>query len=179
MTIDILFAVILLLAVFRGWTRGLVAALFSLLALILGAAAALKLSGSFALYVQKETGHPSPLWPVVAFVVIFLAVALVVGLLARLLEKTLQLAMLGWANRIGGILLYGFAYAVLFSIALWFANQLYLITPTMKTSSRTWPLLAPLAPRVIDWSARIIPGLTDIFQQLGRFFQAISPVPGS
>jgi membrane protein required for colicin V production len=179
MTIDILFAIIVLLAIFKGWTRGLVAAVFSLLALILGAAAALKLSGSFALYVQQETGHPSPLWPVVAFLIIFFLVALAVSLLARLLEKTLQLAMLGWANRIAGILLYAFTYAILLSIALWFANQLYLITPTMKTTSRTWPWLAPLAPWVIEAGGRVIPGLTGIFHQLEQFFQAISPLPAS
>ncbi|HEX5553056.1 MAG TPA: CvpA family protein [Chitinophagaceae bacterium] len=177
MTIDILFAITMLLAIFKGWTKGLIVGIFSLLALILGAAAALKLSGSFALYMESESGHSSPLWPVVAFVLIFLVVALIVRLIARLIEKALQLVMMGWLNRIAGILLYGFTYAVLFSIALWFANQLYLIEPTMKASSRTYSWIAPLGPEVIAVSGQMIPWLRDIFHQLEQFFQSISPLP--
>lgn len=177
MLIDILFAVTMLLAVFKGWTKGLVVGLFSLLALVVGMAAALKLSGSFALYMQQQVGHPSPLWPVVAFVLIFLVVALVIRLLARLLEKALQLALLGWVNRLAGILLYIVAYAVLFSIALWFADQLYLITPTMKVSSRLYAWIAPLGPQVIGYCGDLVPWFRDIFQQLETFFQQISPLP--
>jgi membrane protein required for colicin V production len=177
MLIDILFAITMLLAVFKGWSKGLIVGLFSLLALVAGMAAALKLSGSFALYMQQQIGHPSPLWPVVAFVLIFLAVALVIRLLARAMEKALQLAMLGWLNRLAGILLYILAYAVLFSIALWFADQMYLITPTIKMSSRLYAWIAPLGPWVIGYCGDLVPWFQDIFHQLEVFFQQISPLP--
>jgi len=176
MVIDILLALTILLAIFKGWSKGLVVGLFSLIALVLGAAAALKLSGAFALFMNREVGHPSPLWPVVAFVVIFLAVALVVRLVALMLEKALQLAMMGWVNRLGGVLLYGCAYVILFSILVWFANQLYLIPPTLKTSSRTYGWIAPLAPRIVSLTAEVIPWFRDVFHQLELFFQQIAPL---
>lgn len=176
MVIDILLGIILLLAIFKGWTKGLIVGLFSLLALILGAAAALKLSGTFALYMQGEVGHPSPLWPVVAFVLIFLVVALLVRLIARALEKMLQLAMLGWFNRLCGVVLYAATYIVLFSIAIWLANQLYLISPSMKTDSRTYSWIAPIGPKAISWIGNLIPWFADIFHQLELFFQNISPL---
>jgi len=176
MIIDILFAISILLAVFQGWSKGLIVGIFSLLALILGAAAALKLSGSFALYMQQEVGHRSPLWPIVAFIIIFLVVAVIVRLIARLLEKTLQLALLGWINKIGGILLYSIAYAVLFSIGLWFADQLYLVSPTMKTTSHVYRWLAPLGPHIITYTGDMIPWFKDIFHQLEQFFEKISPL---
>jgi len=177
MVIDMLLAVTLLLAIFKGWSKGLIVGVFSLLGLILGAAAALKLSGTFALYMNREVGHPSPLWPVVAFVLIFLVVALLVRFIATMLEKVLQLAMLGWLNRIGGILLYGFTYAILFSILVWFADQLYLIPPTLKAGSKTYPWIAPLGPRIISYSGEMIPWFKDNFHQLETFFQQISPLP--
>lgn len=177
MVIDILFALTLLLAIFKGWSKGLIVGVFSLLGLILGAAAALKLSGEFALYMNQEIGHPSPLWPVVAFVVIFLVVALLVRLVATLLEKALQLAMMGWLNRIGGIVLYGFTYMVIFSILVWFANQLYLISPSMKAESRTYGWVAPVGPWIISMSGELIPWFKDNFHQLETFFQHISPLP--
>ena len=176
MIIDILFAIVLLLAVFKGWKKGLIVGVFSLLALIAGAAAALKLSASFAIYMQKETGHPSPMWPVVTFILIFIVVAVLVHLIARLLEKTLQLAMLGWANRLCGILLYGVAYIILFSIGLWFANQLYLIPPTLKSQSHIYPWASKIAPEVIDHAGKLAPWFKDSFHQLEHFFQRISPL---
>lgn len=179
MVIDILFAVTLLLAIFKGWSKGLIVGIFSLLALILGAAAALKLSGSFALYMQSEIGHPSPFWPIVAFVLIFFAVALLVRLIARMLEKTLQLVMLGWFNRLCGVILYAAAYTVLFSIGLWLANQLYLIYPTLKTTSRTYTWLAPIGPSAIAFAGSLIPWFKDIFHQLELFFQTIASMPAS
>jgi membrane protein required for colicin V production len=177
MILDILFAITLLFAVFKGWKKGLIVGVFSLLALIAGAAAALKLSGSFGLYLRKVTGHPSPLWPVVTFILIFLVVAVLVHLIARMLEKTSQLAMLGWVNRLGGILFYSAAYIILFSIGLWFANQLYLLSPTLKSRSHIYPWTSAIAPQVIDHAGKLIPWFKDAFHQLEHFFQSISPLP--
>lgn len=178
MVIDILFGIVLLLAIFKGWTKGLIVGIFSLLALILGAAAALKLSASFALYMQTAIGHPSPLWPVVAFVLIFLVVAVLARLIARLLEKTLQMAMLGWFNRICGVLLYTITYTILFSIGIWLANQLYLISPSLKMDSHTYEWVAPVGPKAIALAGDMIPWFKDAFHQLESFFQTISPLPG-
>lgn len=175
MVIDILFALFMLIAVFKGWSRGLVVSLCSLLALILGAAAALKLSTSFALYLQQELDNPSPLWPVVSFVLIFLVVAVLVRLVAGLLDRTLKLAMLGWVNRLAGVVFYLLTYIVLFSIGLWLANQLYLVTPSSKLQSHTYAWVEPIGPMVIGWVGTLIPWFKDIFGQLEHFFGALAP----
>ena len=44
MVIDIIFVILLLLAVIKGYQRGLIVAVFSLIAFIIGLAAAMKLS---------------------------------------------------------------------------------------------------------------------------------------
>lgn len=176
MIIDILFAITMLFAIFKGWTKGLIVGIFSLLALVAGAAAALKLSASFSLYIKKETHHPSELWPVVAFILIFFVVALLVHLIARVLEKMAQFAMLGWVNRLSGILLYGVTYSILFSILLWFGNQLYFITPTLKSQSKVYPWISAWGPYVIDHTGTFIPWFKDAFHQLEQFFQNISPL---
>lgn len=176
MVLDILFGVAMLLAIFKGWSKGFIVGLCSFIGLILGAAAALKLSAGFSLYLQKQLNQPSPLWPVVAFVLIFLVVVLIVRLIAGLLEKALKLAMLGWFNRLAGILFYGLAYAVLFSIGLWLVDQLALISPEMKTASRVYPLIAPLSLQVIASLGDFIPWFKDIFHQMGEFFGNLAPL---
>ena len=176
MVLDILFVVTVLLAIFKGWSKGLISGVFSLAALILGAAAALKLSAQFAHYLQTETRHPSALWPVVAFVLIFLLVALLVRLLAALIERLFQLVLLGWFNRLLGILFYAMAYAVIFSIGLWFADQLHLLSPELKEASRSYGLIAPLGPKVMAGLSEWIPWFKDLFQQLEDFFAKLSPL---
>src|SRR5690242_11222087 len=105
MIIDIAFAVVMLLAVFKGWYRGFVVALFSVLALLLGAAAALKLSSVAAARWQAHF-HSEGAWiPVVSFVLVFLAVAFLVRLAARAIEALLKLTLLSWLNKLAGALL--------------------------------------------------------------------------
>ncbi|GAA4310598.1 CvpA family protein [Compostibacter hankyongensis] len=173
MSIDITFAIVMLLALFKGWSRGLVVAVFSLLALLLGAAAALKLSAVTAVYWQEhfQSGFLEGRWaPVAAFVLVFLVVVLLVRLGARLIESLLKLALLSWANRLAGALFYVLIYAVLYSIVLWFCNQLNLLGPGLKANSTVYRLLAPLAPHVMDWIGAMIPWFKDMFRVLEEFF---------
>lgn len=176
MILDILFAVAMLLAIIKGWSKGFITGIFSFVALIVGAAAALKLSADLAIYLQKHLDQPSPLWPFVSFVIIFFIVALLVRLMAGLIEKTLQLAMLGWFNRLAGIGLYILTYAILFSILLWLADRMMLLPETIKTDSRVYSWIAPLGPGVIDFTGRLIPWFKDIFHQLEEFFDHLSPL---
>ncbi len=176
MIIDILLLITILLAIFKGWSKGIIAGAFSLAALILGAAAALKLSAQFSLYLQEETGHPSPLWPVVAFVLIFIVVAVIIKLLAAVISKLFQTIMLGWLNRLAGIVFYVLAYVVIFSIGLWFANQMHLLSPDLKSASKTYSRIMPLGPKIITDLSDWIPWFKDLFQQLEDFFGRIPPL---
>lgn len=174
MIIDILFAIMMLLAIFKGWSRGLIASLFSFLALVIGAAAALKLSAVLATNMQ-ERFHWSYSWlPVVAFVVIFIAAALLIRVVAKLLEKAVQLIFLGWLNRLAGALLYMALYMVLFSIGLWLCNQVYALSPTQKIQSHIYEKIAPLGPRVIGIIGDWIPWFRDIFKELELFFERLA-----
>lgn len=105
MPIDIIFAIIMVFAIYRGYTRGLIVALFSLVAAVLGLAAALKLTAITALYVQEHWEMHSRWLPVICFVCLFLGVILLVRLGAGALQKLVELVMLGWLNKLGGILL--------------------------------------------------------------------------
>ena len=54
MILDLIFAVILILAVFRGYQRGLIVGIFSFIAIIIGLAAAIKLSAVVAGYIGES-----------------------------------------------------------------------------------------------------------------------------
>lgn len=173
MLIDLVYAVFIVMAVIKGYQKGLVVAVFSVLAFILGLAAALKLSTVVAAYLHDSINVSAKWLPVIAFIIVFLAVVILVRLGGKLLEKTFELALLGWANRIAGIILYLLLYTIIFSIAMFYAEKLKLIRPSAITSSVTYSFVRPWGPVVIDNLARVIPWFKDMFTELENFFNAI------
>lgn len=173
MLIDLVFTVLIVLAVIKGYQKGFVIAVFSVLAFILGLAAALKLSTLVAAYLADSVNISAKWLPFVAFVLVFLGVVILVRLGGKLIEKTLQLALLGWANRIAGIILYGALYIIIFSIVLFYAERLKLVQPSAIESSLTHNFVKPWGPVIMDNIGRVIPWFKDMFNQLESFFNAI------
>src|SRR5438309_7623343 len=112
MLIDTVALVLLLMAVFKGLRKGLIIAVFSFVAFIVGLAAALKLSSVVAGYLGSQVSVSQRWLPVLAFALVFLAVALLVRLGARMLEGAVKLAMLGWLDKLGGVLFFLLIYLV-------------------------------------------------------------------
>ncbi len=170
MIIDILFAITLVIAIYKGFMRGLIVAVFSFIAVLAGLAAALKLTTVTAIYAQQHWDVHWRWLPVICFVGLFLGVILLVRLGASALEKVIELALLGWLNRLGGILLYSIIFTINYSILLWIANQLYWLSPETKLQSVAYPYIAPIGPAIIDGLGSIIPIFKDMFAGLQSFF---------
>lgn len=175
MLIDIIAFLLLLLSLWKGIRKGLVVAVFSFLAFIIGLAAAIKLSAAAAVYIGNSVNISQRWLPVLAFLVIFFLVVLLVKLGARLIEGALQMAMLGWLNRLGGVFFYFLMYIFIFSILLFYANQLHLIRPATTASSLVYPYVEPMAPKILNGLGYILPVFRNMFDQLLHFFQNVSP----
>ena len=80
--IDIIFCVIIFLAILRGWRRGLLLALFSVICCLVGLAAAVKLSALVAAHMGSDLKISSRWLPVIAFIFVFIVVALLILILA-------------------------------------------------------------------------------------------------
>lgn len=174
MILDLILALVLIWAVIKGYQRGLIVALFSVAALIVGLAAALKLSTLVAGYLGKS-GKISDQWlPLISFVLVFIVFLLLVRWLALLIQKTIQLAMLGWINRLGGILLYAAVYILIFSVLLFYADQMGLIKNLVRTESVSYSIVQPWGPLVIEEIGKLIPIFKGMFGQLQDFFGTVS-----
>ena len=174
MLIDTVALVLLIISVFKGFTKGFIVALFSFLAFIIGLAAALKLSTLVASYIGNAVNISQRWLPVIAFLVVFLIVALAIRLGAKMLEGVVKLAMLGWLNRLGGIILYILIYFFIFSILLFYAQQLHLLKPETIEASVSYPWIQPIAPKIMSIMGAVIPFFKDMFDQLLQFFQNVS-----
>jgi len=174
MIIDIIVAIILILAIIKGYRQGLIVALFSAIAFIIGLAAALKLSAVVADHLGKAVKVSDKWLPIISFAVVFLVVVLLVRFGAKFIQKSVEFAMLGWLNRLGGILLYVGLYILIFSILLFYADQLGFIKPETKKDSVTYIHIQPWGPKLMDGIGKIIPIFKGMFQDLEDFFDSVS-----
>ncbi len=143
--IDLLFLGMMAMAVFKGIRNGLIVAVFSIVGWIVGIIAAFKFSDIAASYLKGTLDMSARTLSIVSFVLVFILVMLLVNLGAKLIEKTVELALLGWVNRIGGIFFYVLLYTLLFSILVYFAERVHLISAETIASSKVYPWVKPLA----------------------------------
>lgn len=174
MIIDIICIILLVLAVIRGYQRGLIIGIFALLAIIIGLAAAMKLSIVVAGYLG-DTVKISDRWlPVISFAVVFIGVVLLVRLGANAIEKAVQAITLGWLNRLGGIILYVVLYITAFSVILFYLEMLGLIRSETISKSATYSLIQPWGPKAIDAMGVVLPFFRDMFTELQEFFEGVA-----
>jgi membrane protein required for colicin V production len=174
MFIDVVAVVLLAFATFKGLRKGFIIAIFSLVAIIIGLTAAMKLSAVVAEKISGSVDVSERWLPVLAFAVVFIGVMLLVRIGAKLIEGVVRTIMLGWLNRLGGILLYVLLYLFIYSIILFYANQLHLIKAHTINSSITFNYIEPLAPKIMNAIGAVIPIFKNMFSELSRFFTNVS-----
>lgn len=174
MLLDIIFAALIVFAVLKGYQRGLIVGLFSLVAVIIGLAAAMKLSVVMADYLGKAVNISNQWMPVISFAVVFLLVILLIRLGAKAIEKTVEMAMMGWLNKIGGIILFAAIYITVFSVLVFYAEQLKLLKPDTIDKSVTYSFIQPWGPKAINGFGSVVPLFKDMFSALEHFFEGVA-----
>jgi membrane protein required for colicin V production len=134
----------------------------------------MKLSTVVAGYIGKAIKISDAWLPVISFAVVFILIVLLVRLGANMLQKTVEISMLGWVNRLGGILFYLAIFIIVYSIILFYAEQVKLIQPETIKDSVTYSYIQPWGPKVIDGFATVVPVFKDMFTDLQSFFDGVA-----
>lgn len=174
MFIDVIFLILMILAVYKGISRGFIVAVFSLLAFIIGVAAALKLSATVAQYLHEKMNLDGYWLPVLSFLIVFVAVVLIVRWGAELLKQAVSIVFLGWIDALAGILLYTIMYLMVFSVILFYATRINLITAEFQAASKTYPYIAPFGPKIMSLVGKVLPFFNHMFSDLNGFFDGVS-----
>ena len=173
MLIDIIFISLLVLALWKGFSKGFIVALFSVIALFVGLAAAMKLS-AVAAELLKDTMEVSARWlAFLSFFLVFILAVFLVRLGAAAIEKMVEAMMLGWVNRLAGILLYAMMYTVILSVIIFYLEKVHLFSEASLASSKTYPFIRPWGPAAINGIGVIFPFFKNMFLELGNFFDSI------
>ena len=162
------------MAIFKGVSKGFIVAVFSLLAFIIGLAAALKLSAVVAVYLQEKMNVSGYWLPFLAFLIVFVAVVFLVRFGAAIVKKAVSIAFLGWADALAGVVLYAVMYLMVYSVILFFATRIHLISADAQATSRTYSFIEPFGPKVMSLLGKAIPFFSHMFSDLSSFFQSVS-----
>ena len=174
MFIDVIFVLLLVMAVIKGLRKGLVLAVFSFLAVIAGIAAALKLSAAVAEWLQSNTNMGARWLPFVSFLIVMLAVVLIVRWAAALIEAGMEMVLMGWINKLGGVLLYVILYITVLSVFLFYTQQMGIIKTATIQESKCYPFVQPWGPKAIEMMSTVLPFLKNVFEQLQTFFASFA-----
>jgi membrane protein required for colicin V production len=174
MILDIVFAVIIILAIIKGYRRGLIIGVFSFVAIIIGLAAAIKLSAVVAGFIGKTVKISDRWLPFISFAVVFFIVVLLIRLGAKAIQKASEIIMPAWINRIGGIIFYMAIYITIFSVVLFYAEQVKIIQPAAKEKSITYSYVRPWGPKAINAVGSAVPVFKNMFADLEEFFGDVS-----
>lgn len=102
--IDVVFAVLLSFAVYKGLKNGFFVELASFFALIAGIYLAIKFSHLMGAILGDTFASWNPKYvEITAFVITFLIVVVGIHLLAKIITKIADFAYLGWINKLAGV----------------------------------------------------------------------------
>ncbi|MEJ7673045.1 MAG: CvpA family protein [Chitinophagaceae bacterium] len=102
MIIDIAFVIVMLIAIFKGFSKGLIIGIFSMLAFIIELAAALKLSVVVAEYLKDSVGSFAQWLPYISFMLVIYSSSISCKNIGKSYKKTIRFAMLGWLDTLAG-----------------------------------------------------------------------------
>ena len=177
MALDITGIILIALFFIRGFMKGFIVAVFSLLAILLGIFVSMRLSQALADWMLAH-GYTSSGWaPVLAYLILFVGVLILVNLLARVIQKVAEGMMLGMANRIVGGILYALLAAIAWSAVLWLGSQSGMFSAKMVAASVTFPYFSAFAPWLFQMVGSLVPSVKDTFSNLQHFFVTIHNKP--
>ncbi|WP_066758019.1 CvpA family protein [Crocinitomix algicola] len=101
--LDILLIIPIIIGAWRGFKKGFVIEVFTLLALLVGIYAGIHFSDFMAEILKEHIGIDSEYLPAIAFTVTFLMVGAMVYFSGKMIEKALKLVALGTLNKFTGL----------------------------------------------------------------------------
>lgn len=174
MWIDIIWMILALYGIWKGWTKGLILSVFTILAWGIGILAAVKLSTVAAQGLHDEFHLDSAYLPVISFLAVFTVIALVIYLIGKSLEKIVEIAQMGFVNRLAGVILYVAVYTVLFSIFIWLLDRVELITPFVRQQSKTYSAITSISDLMINHISSYTPAVKELFDELADFVEKLA-----
>lgn len=103
--VDIILLICFVPALVQGLRKGFISQVIAIISIIAGVWVSARFTASASTWLAQYIEGSEQVLKVISFTLIFIAVIAVLAILGRLLEGTVKLIMLGWLNRLLGMVL--------------------------------------------------------------------------
>lgn len=155
---------------FRGGMKGLAVAITSLIALYVAVIVAFKGMHAVTSWLQVQFDWQTPWLPFLGFLTVFVFIFAGIIVLGRSLDKMFKAASLGWANRLAGAVFGSFQMLLLAGALLWLVDQVQLIEPKEKHSSKLLPFVSQTSTTAWSALSKVWPGVGNWMSQIDEQF---------
>jgi membrane protein required for colicin V production len=163
MVIDILLLILLVLALYKGWTKGFIMAIFVFVSYFVALALAFHFSGTVEGYMRSHSSGDSKWFSFLSFILVLIAGIIAVRLVGKLIEKSAELMLLGLVNKLLGILVMAIIYTTFFAVTLVYCNRFGLVGDGQTIDSRSASYLMQYGHWLVSHFSEWMPALKNLF----------------
>lgn len=161
--IDIILGILLVLAAISGFSKGLIAEVASLAALILGIWGAIQFSYVTSDFLVEYFNLSTDYLNLISFVVTFVVIVILVHIVGNVVNKMVETVMLGFVNKLAGLVFGVLKSALILSIILVLFNKIdedvHILPESAKENSRMYEPIRSFAPSIFpfieDWDLNL------------------------
>lgn len=161
--IDIILLICFIPALISGLKKGLISQLISIISIIAGVWISFEFATVTSQWLSQYIEAPENILRIIAFTLIMIGVFVVLGLLGRLLENILDLVMLGWVNKLFGVVFSFLKTALIIGLILIAFNSintsLELVSPEELSESVLYTPMKNFADTVFPYLKEMISNL--------------------
>ena len=170
-TLDIVLLLLFIPGIIRGLSKGFMEQAISLVGIILSAWIAWKYYSAVGQLIAPVLKASETVLNIVSFVLLLIVVLLVLILLAKLLTKVVEMATLGWLNRVLGLVLSIFVTALILGLLATVFDALnerfQLVTDSkILADSVLYPLLQDFADFVFPFLKQIWAPVAEVAEEV-------------
>lgn len=153
--IDIILGILLIIAAIQGFRKGFIIEFASLAALILGIWGGIKFSDFTVRLITKYTGFHSDYLTIIAFFVTFIIIVILIHLMGKVLDSVVKAAMLGFLNRLAGVIFGVLKTALILSILLLLFDEVdqnvHILPVKQKEESKIYEPMKQVVPTLLPF----------------------------
>ncbi len=153
--IDLILGLLLVLAAFGGFKNGLIVELASLAALVLGIWGAIEFSDVTSEFLVENLNLKSRHLNIISFIVTFVVIVILVHIVGGVVNKMVETVMLGFLNKLAGMIFGILKSALILSIILVIFDKIdsdvKILSERTKSESRLYEPIRNFAPSIFPF----------------------------
>lgn len=137
--LDIILLICFVPAIITGIRKGFIAQVISIISIVAGVWLSFRFSELLTGWLSQWIHTSHALLQIIAFIIILIVVILAFTALGKLLEATIKIILLGWLNRLLGVIFAILKYVIIIGLILvafdWINSELGLVRKSVLDSS--------------------------------------------